>query len=118
MPGIDFDDLPFNQRPDLSPYIIHLTKNSQKVDENSAFDNLVSILQTGKILGSGFSGRIKAGNKATCFMDVPFAALKYVLNPRDSDPENSRYEAYGLIVNKKYAYKKAVGLCVIYLLTK
>ena len=38
-------------------------------------------------------------------MDVPFSALKYVLNPRDSNPENPRYEPYGIVVTKKFAYK-------------
>jgi len=28
-----------------------------------------------------------------------------VLNPRDSNPDNPRYEPYGIVVTKKYAYK-------------
>lgn len=105
MPLPDFDDLPFNERPDLSPYVIHLTKNSQTEDGCSAFDNLVSILQTGTIRGSKKTkGFIKGPHRATCFMDVPFSALKYVLNVRDTDPENPRYEPYGVFVTKKYAY--------------
>ena len=47
-----FDELPFNARPDLSPYLIHLTKNTKREDQYSAFDNLVSILKLGKIFGS------------------------------------------------------------------
>lgn len=27
------NDLPFIERPDLSPYIVHLTKNTNKADE-------------------------------------------------------------------------------------
>lgn len=101
----DFDDLPFNERPDLTPYIVHLTKNTKKVDEYSAFQNLVNILQTGEIWGSKKEkGFIKGPNPAACFMDVPFAALKYVLNPRDTDPERPRYEPYGVIVTKQFAY--------------
>jgi hypothetical protein len=42
-----FDDLPFDKRPDLSPYLIHLTKNTKDTDDCSAHHNLVSILQTG-----------------------------------------------------------------------
>jgi hypothetical protein len=38
-------------------------------------------------------------------MDVPFAALKYVLNARNTDPQNPRYEPYGVFVAKKYGYQ-------------
>jgi hypothetical protein len=48
----DFEDLPFFERPDLTPYLIHLTKNAKASDEYSVFHNLVSILQTGRIWGS------------------------------------------------------------------
>ena len=34
-----FDDLPFNKRPDLSPYLIHLTKNTKLKDDYSAYVN-------------------------------------------------------------------------------
>jgi hypothetical protein len=50
LPG--FEDLPFYDRPDLTPYLIHLTKNTKEADGFSAFDNLVSILKTGRISGS------------------------------------------------------------------
>jgi hypothetical protein len=105
MPYPEFKDLPFNERPDLSPYIIHLTKNTQKGDGYSGFDNLVSILREGEIWASSRNkGFIKGPHKATCFMDVPFSALKYVLNPRDADPNNPRYEPYGIVVSKTFAY--------------
>lgn len=48
----EFDDLYFHVRPDLTPYLIHLTKNTQKNDQYTALDNLVSILKTGVIWGS------------------------------------------------------------------
>jgi hypothetical protein len=102
-----FDELPFNSRPDLTPYIIHLTKNTKDEDEYSAFNNLVNILQTGEIWGSSSSkGFIKGPNKATCFMDVPFQALKYVLTPENADPQNPRYEPYGIVLTKQWAYSK------------
>ena len=47
--GINYKKLPFWDRPDLSPYLIHLTKRK---GENSAFDNLIKILKSGWILGS------------------------------------------------------------------
>ena len=102
----EFEDLPFYDRPDLTPYLVHLTKNSKKEDGFSAFENLVNILEEGKIRGSKSSkGFIKRPRRASCFMDVPFSALKYVLNPRDRDPENPRYEPYGIVVTKKYAHR-------------
>lgn len=101
----DFEDLPFNERPDLTPYIVHLTKNTRQKNKMSAFDNLVNILKTGKIIGTKITGKIKGPNPACCFMDVPFGALKYVLNPRDTDPVNPRYEPYGAFVTKKFAHE-------------
>ena len=106
MPLPQFDELPFNARPDLSPYLIHLTKNTKAEDEYSAFDNLVSILKAGRIFGSDSSkGFIKGPRKATCFMDIPFQALKYVLTPENADPQKPRYEPYGVIITKGYAYR-------------
>lgn len=111
-----FDDLPFNARPDLSPYLVHLTKNSVPDDDLSAFDNLVNILRTGVVNGSTTSsGFIKGPHAATCFMDVPFQALKYVLTPENSDPQKPRYEAYGVIITKSFAYKKRGCRPVLYL---
>jgi hypothetical protein len=106
MPLPEFDDLPFNVRPDLSPYLIHLTKNTKAHDGYSALNNLINILQKGKIFGSTTkSGFIKGTRPATCFMDVPFVALKYVLTAENTDPENPRYEPFGVFVTKKYAYE-------------
>jgi hypothetical protein len=100
-----FNELPFNARPDLTPYLLHLTKNTTADDQCSAFDNLVNILQTGKIWGSDTKkGFIKGPSRAACFMDVPFACLKYVLTPENSDPEHPRYEAYGVAITKVFAY--------------
>ena len=107
MPLPSFDDLPFNKRPDLTPYLLHMTKNTNKEDEYSAFDNLVSILRRGRVWGSSKKkGFIKGPHKATCFMDVPFASLKYVLTPENTDPENPRYEPLGIAITKGYAYDK------------
>lgn len=106
MPLPDFDDLPFDERPDLTPYLIHLTKNTTSADAFSAFDNLVNILRHGEIWGSTTtSGHIRGTNPAACFMDVPFVALKYILNKQNADPDDPRYEPFGVVVTKKYAYK-------------
>lgn len=101
----EFEDLPFNDRPDLTPYLIHLTRSNS--DNNfSAYENLVSILLTGEIWGSGKEGYIKGPNKAACFMDVPFSALKYVLKPENNKSKNLRYEPYGIFLSKERAYEK------------
>ncbi|MFG1477548.1 hypothetical protein V5F53_02655 [Xanthobacter sp. V4C-4] len=102
----DFDDLPFYSRPDLTPFLIHLTKNTEKLNERSAFDNLVNILKTGKICGSSSErGFIKGQRKAVCFMDVPFPSLKYILTPENTNQEKPRYEPYGIVLTKRLAYK-------------
>ncbi|HQT90017.1 MAG TPA: hypothetical protein PK677_16000 [Acidiphilium sp.] len=103
-----FDDLPFNKRPDLSPYLIHLTKNTKPKDDYNAYENLVSILQTGRIWASGKAGYIRGGKKAACFMDVPFASLKYVLTPENTNPSEPRYEPYGIVVGKASGYKRGL----------
>lgn len=103
----EFEDLPFDVRPDLSPFLVHLTKNTKKEDEHSAFENLVYMLKSGEIWGSDTNkGFIKGSNKAACFMDVPLSSLKYIINSENSDPENPRYEPFGVLVTKKNAYKK------------
>ena len=104
---MEFEDLPFDVRPDLSPFLVHLTKNIEKEDEYSAFDNLVSMLKSGEIWGSDTNkGFIKGPNKAACFMDVPLSSLKYIINIQNSDPKNPRYEPFGVLITKKLAYKK------------
>jgi hypothetical protein len=97
-----FEELPFSERPDLSPYLIHLTKTS---GGQSAFDNLVAILKSGVLKGSGSDGFIKGPNKAACFMDVPFSSLKYILNEANSDPKAPNYEPYGIFYSKETLYK-------------
>lgn len=107
MAHFDFDDLPFNVRPDLTPYIVHFTKNSKKENDRSAFDNLVRILKKGKIRGSDSQkGFIKGPNRAACFMDVPFSAMKYVINPNKTNPDKPHYEPYGIIIHKSFAYER------------
>ncbi len=102
-----FDELPFKDRPDLSPFLIHFTKNSESDNGLTAFDNLCLILETGKVRGSGSSkGFVKGPNEASCFMDVPFMSLKYVFTKDNVKPERPRYEPYGVLVTKRYAYNK------------
>ncbi len=103
----DYEDLPFDIRPDLSPYIVHLTKNTKNEDGYSAFENLSSILRCGEIRGSCTSkGFIKGPNKATCFMDIPLNCLKYVLDNKNANPKHPRYEPYGVVLTKRWAFNK------------
>ena len=102
-----FDDLPFRSRPDLSPYLIHLTRHSAQA---SALENLKRILRDGTIRGSknrDGRGFIKGTSSATCFMDIPIGALKYVLQGQDlAAARKIRYEPYGVFVLKTTGYKK------------
>ncbi len=99
-------DLPYYERPDLTPFLVHLTKNTRAEDDYSAYRNLVSILQSGKVWGSNRrKGYVRGPHPAACFMDIPFSSLKYVLNDANCDAENPRYEPYGVVITKKYAYE-------------
>jgi len=103
---LDSNDLPYYERPDLTPYLVHLTKNTKAKDDCSAYDNLLSILHRGTIWGSNKRrGFIKGPYPAACFMDIPFSSLKYVLNDENCDYDAPRYEPYGVVVTKKYAYE-------------
>jgi hypothetical protein len=103
----EYEDLPFDVRPDLSPYITHLTKNTRAEDGYSAFENLISILQSGEIWGSSTKkGFIKGPNRAVCFMDIPLSSLKYVLDNKNANPKHPRYEPFGVIITKRLAFKK------------
>jgi hypothetical protein len=99
MSPVDFDVLPFNARADLTPYLIHLTRRSD--DGDSALRNLFNILKTGEIWGSSNEGFVKGTRRAACLMDVPFVALKHICNNRNRE----RYEPYGIVVTKRFAYK-------------
>ncbi|HCG8254116.1 TPA: hypothetical protein NKZ51_003915 [Vibrio parahaemolyticus] len=101
-----FEDLPFHTRPDLSPYLVHLTKRSdEEGGKRNAFSNLVDILLEGKLIGSDRTGFIKGTTPATCFMDIPFSALKHVLNEDNTNPLRPRYEPYGIVLSKPVAYQ-------------
>ena len=90
--------LPFTNRPDLSPYLIHLTR---KTEEKSGFLVLQHIIFHDKMLkGSDKTGFIKGSTPAVCFMDIPLFSLKYLFTPNNA----RRYEPYGIFVKKETAY--------------
>lgn len=39
-------------------------------------------------------------------MDVPLSSLKYILNDENSNPNNPRYEPFGILITKKLGYHK------------
>ncbi len=110
MSPVDYRKLPFWTRPDLTPYLIHLTRTR---GGRSGFENLIKILRTGTMRGSTRTGFIKGSTPAVCFMDVPFHALKAVCTPENAD----RYEPYGVVVTKRTAYEKGARP-VLYLSTR
>lgn len=98
-----FKELPFDKRPDLTPYLIHLTRGTESEDGCTALDNLISILEDGEVWGSNpgqAPGYIKGKRPAACLMDIPFAALKHVC----IEDNVGRYEPYGVVVSKRWAY--------------
>ncbi len=113
MSGNKLKELPYYERPDLTPYLIHLTKASPK---RTALENLISILQDGVIQRTDSfikSASRRRGVKAACFMDVPFAALKYVCSSKNA----KRYQPYGVVVKKRSVYEQG-GRPVLYLSDK
>lgn len=110
MAGKKLKELPYYERPDLTPYLIHLTK---KFSQKTALENLISIFQDGVIKGTdSFIKNAAHGSevKAACFMDVPFTALKYVCSPKNAE----RYQPYGVVVQKRGVYQQG-GRPVLYL---
>lgn len=109
MTGKKLKELPYYERPDLTPYLIHLTKRRTK--EDKALDNLIHIIHDGVINGTtSYVKHSDSKTKVACFMDVPFAALKYVCAAKNA----GRYEPYGIVVQKRKVYEQK-GRPVLYL---
>jgi hypothetical protein len=53
-------------------------------------------------------------NKATCFMDVPFIALKYIINEDNCDPDNQDMNRTEFLSQRKTPIKKVVDPFYIY----
>jgi hypothetical protein len=99
MSGLDFVNLPFSSRPDMTPYLFHFTKKS---DEHDALKILTKILKEGILKGS--NKNIIGKENVVCFMDVPFNSLKYILRKDNK----KKYEPYGIFITKKFAYKNGI----------
>ena len=107
MPSIDDGKLPHYKRPDLTPFLVHLTRET---DEYDGFDNLESILREGCIRGTT-KYFLSHKKQAACFMDIPFMALKYVC----SEDNSNRYGPYGVVISKFWAYRNRDARPVLYL---
>lgn len=89
-------------RLDLSDYLIHFTRSTGK----GAFENLKSIIATGKInpawaVRNGKRG-IFGNHPAVCFTDMPlFSFYQYVKNRHD----DSKVGFYGIAVDKEKMFK-------------
>ena len=92
-------------RMDISPYLIHFTKGN---DLNDAFNNLVSIISDGAIIGS--NNLIKGGYNCVCFSEAPIDCLS---NGLINSNFYSKYSPFGIIVNKEWLFQKG-GRPVIY----
>ena len=99
------------RRPDITRALIHLTGDRTSSEGCSAEQALQSILDEGKIRGSGSTGFIKGMNTATCFTEMPLSSLKYFIK---TSLAKHKYKYYGIAIPKTKGW--AIGARpVIYL---
>lgn len=96
-------------RTDISLAVIHLTGNRGGV---SALDALISILREQRIRASGYQGFVKGGGAATCFTEMPLAAVSQLAE--QSRFTKHPYECYGVAIHKSHAFSRGARP-VIYL---
>ncbi len=92
-------------RNDISDYLIHFTKGC---NEEEAYQNLKSIIESCKIFGS--KDKIRDKSRCVCFTEVPLSNLQSgLLNPS----LYSRYSPFGILTTKEYIFSLG-GRPVIY----
>jgi hypothetical protein len=79
------------------PMLTHFTRAARASD---ALDNLISILAAGKVRGS--SRMIRNRRQVVCLFDAPISELRLLLDHRN----RHRYQAFGLAIDKRYAFQK------------
>lgn len=79
-----------------APMLAHFTRASKTA---SGLDNLIGILQAGVIRAS--RRMIWGGRPAVSLFDVPLDGLAAILDPRN----RRRYEAFGIAIDKRYAFR-------------
>lgn len=113
-PNVEIEHL-LNRRSDLSTFLVHLTKDSPG---KSAKDNLVSILESGKIearssKGWGSTGRAKLPQpcldlmKVVCFSETPLEHIYSLYQPIRGRDVN--LASYGLAFARETARDKGAN---------
>src|SRR5688572_11632748 len=107
------------RRPDLSTFVVHLTRDSDGV---RAVDKLRSILQNRTIEARTAMGMAAAklterdpnhpglaSQKVVCFTETPLEHL-YLLQERIDDLDRiCQFQSYGIALTKRVARKKSVN---------
>lgn len=96
----------FQDRPDLTPNLIHFTKGK---DHEAAFDVLVAIVADRQLLGG--SGYIRGEYRCVCFTEAPLDHLAEVFGWTVQN--NLRYKPFGVLVSKQWLFEQG-GRPVIY----
>lgn len=105
----------YKNRNDISSRLTHLTKGE---NTQTAFENLLNILEDKKIIGSTTeTGFIIGQTPAVCLQEAPLNAiaenLLYEKQLREETQCKVRYMAFGVRFNKTFIYRKG-GRPVIY----
>lgn len=105
----------YKNRNDISSRLTHLTKGE---NTQEAFENLLRILETKKLIGSTTeTGFIIGPTPAVCLQEAPLNAiaenLLYEKQLREETQCKVRYLAFGLRFNKAFIYRRG-GRPVIY----
>lgn len=109
------------ERSDLTTELVHLTR-SKTSQEKDTLDVLFDILNSKKLVGSTTSsGFIIGDTPAVCFQDAPLSAVGQncwfeQTFRKDNSWAKKRYDPTGVIIKKKYIFKKG-GRPVIYDIT-
>ena len=89
-------------RRDISSQLVHLTKSTE---EFQAIDVLDKIITENKIIGG--TGFIKSHEQCICFSETPLTEIANLLKVNEVTSQSGlrpRYEAYGVVVPKKWVW--------------
>jgi hypothetical protein len=92
-------------RSDISDKLIHFTKGQS---DESAFENLRSMINAGVVLGS--NNCIRGGHKCVCFTEAPIDTCRSGFVNQNNF---SRYSLFGLMFSKQWIFAQG-GRPVIY----
>jgi len=89
-------------RRDISNQLVHLTKSTEKLQAINILENIIN--EERLIGGKGF---IKSHDQCICFSETPLSEIANLLKANEVTIQNKqrpRYESYGVIVSKKWAW--------------